>query len=79
MKENNLMTLNDALFHELKRLEGIDVEDKEQVETEVSRAKAVTDLAGNILVGSRLMLDAARLKADYSLSPELAIPRMLSE
>lgn len=44
---NNLRALNDALFRELERLESCST--KDELERECSRAREVSNLAGNII------------------------------
>lgn len=56
---NNLKTLNDALFRELERLEQCD--GKDELLQECSRAKAVSDLAGNIIGSANAALKAVSM------------------
>ena len=75
---NSLTKLNDALFHELERLESID-RDSEKLREEIDRAKAVANLAGAITCNHRLALEVARERAVMTVSESIQLPAMLKE
>ena len=72
MQDNNLMSLNDALFRELDRIENAG---PEELETEVSRANMVCNLAGNIVANGRLVLAASQ--ASMTTAETVTVPKML--
>jgi hypothetical protein len=73
--KNKLSDLNDHLFMEIERLGDEDLAG-EELAREISRAKAVCDVAGQIIAGGRLVLDAAKA-ADGC--PEIGRRRLLLE
>lgn len=64
MEQNTLGDLNQVLFNELDRLVSADSEDA--VRVEVSRAKAVKEVAETILENSRCAMDAVKLGYDIA-------------
>lgn len=60
MARNKLTDLNNHLFAQLERLNDEDTKD-EKMELEIRKAKAVSQVASEILKSSKLSLDAARL------------------
>ena len=60
MARNKLTDLNNHLFAQLERLNDEDTKD-EKMEIEIRKAKAVSQVASEILKSSKLSLDAARL------------------
>ena len=60
MARNKLTDLNNHLFAQLERLNDEDTKD-ENMELEIRKAKAVSQVASEILKSSKLSLDAARL------------------
>lgn len=74
---NNLKELNDILFGQLRRLDSAAVGGN--LDAEVQRAESMTKVAEPILEGSRLVLEATKLKAQYiGLKGEKAdLPPML--
>lgn len=62
--KNKLTDLNDHLFAEIERL-GDEELTEEGLQTEVSRAKAISDVAGKIIDNAKLALEATRLQVEY--------------
>lgn len=56
---NTLVDLNNHLFAQMERL-GDESLSKEELETEIMRAKAVAGIASQIVSNANTMLDAAR-------------------
>ncbi len=72
---STLMTLNDALFRELERIEACGT--PEELERECERAKAVSSLAGNIIANGRTALEAAKLS--MGAAEQVSVRNMLLE
>lgn len=70
--DSNLMTLNEALFRELERIESAE---GEQLEIETRRADTICDLAGSIIANGRLVLAASQ--ASLTTAETVAVPKML--
>lgn len=72
---NNLSDLNDHLFAQIKRLgkEGLT---PEQLQSEVTRTKAMSTIASDIVETAKLSLDALKTKLDYETSVK-ELPPML--
>lgn len=65
MTRNKLSDLNDHLFMTLERL-GDEELSSEELEKEVERSKAVTNVATKIIDNGRLILDAQKAAAEYN-------------
>lgn len=65
MTRNKLSDLNDHLFMTLERL-GDEELSSEELEKEVVRSKAVTNVATKIIDNGRLILDAQKAAAEYN-------------
>lgn len=61
---NKLTDLNDYLFESLERLMD-DSLSQEEMDKEITRSKAVTDVAQAIIHSGELSLKAAKLKIEY--------------
>lgn len=66
MARNKITDLNDHLFAQLERLDD-DKMDKEQMEIETKRAKAITGLATQIVNSHRVTLEAMKLVSNGTL------------
>jgi len=62
--KNNLVDLNEYLFEQLDRLSNDDLIG-EDLETELKRAKAITNVASNIINSTAVILDAQKHKDEY--------------
>lgn len=60
MPRNKLSDLNDHLFQQIERLNDDELKG-EALMTEVQRAKAIADLASNIVGAAKVTVDAAKL------------------
>lgn len=67
--------VNDTLFRELDRLEGVDQSNADAMNAEISRAKAVADLTGKVIENSRLVLDVC--KASVAAGEAIHVPKGL--
>ncbi|MGT2833385.1 putative DNA-directed RNA polymerase [Streptococcus phage Javan249] len=65
MTKNKLSDLNDHLFMTLERLSDEDLS-TEELEQEVERSKAVTNVATKIIDNGKLILDAQKVAAEYN-------------
>lgn len=74
---NKLTDLNDHLFAQLERLSDEDLSD-EQLEKEIERSKAVTDISKSIISNASLRLDAMKLKADHMGLNKDDFPKLLT-
>lgn len=73
--QNTLGDLNNHLFAQLERLNDEDLKGDELAE-EITRAKAVNDVASRIVANASLVLQAKKLQAN-SLNADAKIPKML--
>lgn len=74
--KNKLSDLNNHLFAELERLSDEDLKG-EALQEEISRAKAVTNVAAQIVQNGSLVLRAAQF-ADEKLDADSKVPVMLT-
>lgn len=65
MTQNKLSDLNNHLFATLERL-GDEELSVEQLEQEIERSKAISNVAGKIIDNGRLILEAQKTIADYN-------------
>lgn len=72
---NTLGDLNNHLFAQLERLSDEELTG-EKLADEISRAKAVTSVASQVIANGSLVLDAIKL-ADDKMNANTAIPKML--
>lgn len=72
---NKLSDLNDHLFAQLERLGDEDLTE-EQLQAEINRTKAITDVASQIISNGSLALKA-KLATDNSIDAAFQLPKML--
>lgn len=75
--KNTLGDLTNHLFAQLERLDDEDLT-PEELEREISRSKAVTDVAEQVISTANTMLRAIQVK-DGAMDGKMKIPRMLSD
>lgn len=63
MKES-LTDLNSLLFEQLERLGKPDIS-KEELATEITRARAVSDISGRVIENANILLQAAKLQDNW--------------
>ena len=77
MPRNKISDLNNHLFAQLEKLNDDDLTG-EQLDNEVQRAKAMSNLAGQIISSTKLTLDAIKMahKGDINFND---IPNMINQ
>jgi hypothetical protein len=63
MMQNKLTDLHNHLFAELERLSDEDLAG-EELQSEIARAKAITDVAGAVIANGNLVLKAEALRQE---------------
>ena len=56
---------SDALIAQLRRLQEVDIENRDALELEISRSKAVQSVAGTLIDSGRLIAQVRRDAAEY--------------
>lgn len=74
---NKMVDLNNHLFEQLERLNDEELS-QEQLEKEVSRSKAMTDVSQNIIENAKLALDVAKFKDSVGMYSE-ELPTLLED
>ena len=75
--QNKLTDLNNHLFAQLERLGDEELTGDKLLE-EINRAKAVTDIAAQVIANGSLVLKA-KIAVDNSLGAGINLPKMLEE
>lgn len=75
--KNKLSDLNDHLFAQLERLNDEDLDGDKLVE-EISRAKAVTGIASQIIANGNLVLNGIRTKVEFFRN-DAALPEIFPD
>lgn len=70
---NVFTRVNETLFEQIARLEGVDPGNPDAMELETSRAKSIRELAGAVIDNNRLVLEAA--KAGTACGEAVRIPK----
>ena len=73
--KNKLIDLNDHLFAQLERLSDEDIKG-DDLEQEISRAKAITSISSQIIANGNLVLKARQFQKE-SLDEDKKLPSML--
>lgn len=73
--KNTLVDLNNHLFEQMERLNDDDLTE-EELNREINRTKAMTDVASRIIDNAQLGLQAEKLKIEYG-HREVELPEML--
>lgn len=73
--KNTMVDLNNHLFEQMERLNDEELSN-EELEKEIRRAKAMTEISGQIIENASLGLDAEKLKATYG-NRDIHLPVML--
>lgn len=73
--KNTLSDLNNHLFEQMERLNDDDL-NSDELDREIKRAKAMTDVSSQIIENAALGLSAEKLRAEYG-NREIHLPGML--
>lgn len=73
--KNTLVDLNNHLFEQMERLNDDEL-NSEELEREIRRSKAMTDVSSKIIENASLGLDAEKLRVEYG-NREVHLPVML--
>lgn len=74
--KNKLIDLNDHLFAQLERL-GDEELTGEALESEITRAKAVSDVSRQIIDNAKVALEATKLQVEWGGRGSVDLPLML--
>lgn len=77
MPRNKIEDLTNILFESIERLNDEDLTE-EELEKEIKRSKATTDIAKTIIDSASLALDATKLKAEWG-ARNVVLPAMLED
>lgn len=75
--KNTLVDLNNHLFEQMERLNDDELTE-EQLSHEITRTKAMTDVASRIIDNAALGLQAEKLKIEYG-HRDVELPEMLEK
>ena len=76
--KNTLGDLNNHLFAQLERLGNEELEG-DKLKEEILRAKAVTDIAGEIIDNANTVLNVMKFQAETLGRSSISIPKMLED
>ena len=76
--QNTLGDLNNHLFAQLERLGDEELEG-DKLKEEILRAKAVTDIAGEIIDNANTVLNVMKFQAETLGRSSISIPKMLED
>ena len=76
--KNTLGDLNNHLFVQLERLGNEELEG-DKLKEEILRAKAVTDIAGEIIDNANTVLNVMKFQAETLGRSSISIPKMLED
>lgn len=75
---NTLVDLNNHLFAELERLSDEDLRG-EELEEELKRAKAISDVSANIIANGALAFKVTQFKSEMGLDDKAHVPVFLED
>lgn len=75
MAKNKLTDLNDHLFCQLERLNDEDLTE-DQIQSEVSRAKAISNIASQVIKSAKITLDATKMMMNGDIR-KTELPKIL--
>lgn len=75
MAKNRIQDLNDHLFLALERLND-ESYDSEQLQIEIGRARAISEVGGKIIELSKVTLESIRVKREYLGNNNEEVPPM---
>ena len=75
MQSNTLMALNNHLFEQLERLNDDELSN-EELDKEMKRAKAMTDVSSKVIDNAKLALDAEKFKVEH-MNKNVSVPKMI--
>ena len=76
--KNKLADLNNHLFEQLERLNDDELSG-EELEKEIQRAKAMTDIAGQIIASGKLAFEAYKYQDEFGHGRAQGLPAFLEE
>lgn len=75
--KNNLNSLNDYLFEQLERLnDDEELKDKESLDRELKRAKAIAGISTTIVNNAKVILDAKKYADEVGITNENEILKL---
>ncbi len=75
---NALGQTNDALLEELRRLQGIELDNPDALRLEISRAKAIEGIAKATIENANTVMSVARMQAERVGASHVSVPKMLA-
>ena len=76
--KNTITDLNNHLFAELERLSEEDLTG-DRLNTEITRAHAISDIADGIINNAKLALDVTKLQVEFGRGTNIKMPVMLED
>lgn len=74
--KNKLVDLNNILFEQLERLNDEDIKN-EELQEEICRSKAISNVANQIISNGRLAIRAAELRLEYQEDSQKCLPSFM--
>jgi hypothetical protein len=76
IRNNTLGELNNVLFEQLRALRSVDATNREALDAEIERSKATETLSRAIIANAETVLEATRMRANFT-NKVAEVPRML--